>query len=351
MTSSFDPDAAAHPEAGLFGLRDTSQSAGIHVIPVPFDATTSYRKGTAHGPRAVFEASRQVELFDRRFGRPYEAGIAWVEDARIGQWNEEASRLSAPVIEAGGHDLEERFLRGNLARIDELGTAVNESVRERAQAALAEDRVPIVLGGDHASPFGAIQACAERHPGLGILHVDAHADLREAFEGFRWSHASIFHNVLEQVPGVARLHQVGIRDCGENELAVIERDERIVAFFDDEWSGVALPGRPVRPRYDAESILEGLPDDVYVSIDIDGLDPKLCPNTGTPVPGGLEWHDVTTLLHALSASGRRVVGADLCEVSPGAGGDPRGESYDAIVGARLLYGLCGLVMATRRARA
>jgi agmatinase len=189
-----------------------------------------------------------------------------------------------------------------------------------------------VLGGDHSAPYGAIKAVAERWPGVGILHVDAHADLRQAYMGFRWSHASIFHNVLE-LEGVGRLVGVGYRDVGTREWARIESDvERIKVFSDPVLAHDAARGRPWLET--CREIVAALPKHVYVSFDIDGLDPTLCPSTGTPVPGGLSFREATMLLEVLSAS-RQVVGFDLCEVAPGP------TEWDANVGARLLYRLAG----------
>lgn len=339
--SSFDPDAAAAPGSGLFGLPERPAEAAVHVHGVPFDATTSYRPGARYGPEAVVAASHQVDLYDRLFGEPYAAGIHYFgDDGTVAGWNAEARRLAQPVIDAGGVAL------GEAAEVDALGARLNEHVRARAAETLDAGKLPCVLGGDHAVPFGALAACAARYPGLGVLHFDAHADLRPAYEGFAWSHASIFHNVLAELPGVARLVQVGIRDLGGVEAARIAEDERVVTLFDDEWAARRLGGGALEPLVDAH--LAHLPGEVYVSFDIDGLDPTLCPHTGTPVPGGLDWSETMLWLQRLVASGRRVVGLDLCEVATPAGGDPTGSGWDAIVGARLLYRLIGAALATRR---
>jgi len=342
----FDPDDAARLESGIFGLPHGPDQARVHVLPVPFHATTSYRRGTAHGPRAVAAASRQVELADPLFGRAWEEGI-WLapEDDQIRRWNDEASRLADPVIEAGGAVDGDPELVAAREKVNVIGGLLNEYVRAWTESALRHDRLPVVLGGDHSVPFGAIDACAASFPGLGVLHFDAHADLRAAFEGFEWSHASILHNVVTRLPGVARVVQVGIRDLGEAERALIEGSEgRIHAVYDQDWARWRLVGKKLRRK--VRAALEHLPEDVYVTFDVDGLDPTLCPNTGTPVPGGLGWHEAGLWLEELARSGRRVVGLDLNEVSPGPAGDPRGESWDAIVGARLLYRLIGAAVRT-----
>lgn len=336
----FDPDAAAAPGSGVFGLPHGPDDAGVHVLPVPFHATTSYRRGAAHGPRAVLAASRQVDLFDLRFGRVWRPGIhMFPSDPQVEAWNEEATALAQALIA-------DPELAGAAARIDAIGGALNEWVRDHTHATLAAGKLPALLGGDHSTSFGAIAACAARHPGLGILHFDAHADLRDAYEGFTWSHASILFNVLERLGDVARVVQVGVRDIGEEELRLIEASQgRVVTLFDPEWARARLAGGDLAEL--ARGALERLPEEVYVTFDVDGLEPALCPNTGTPVPGGLTWAEAMLWLEELVASGRRVVGLDLTEVSPGPAGDPEGLGWDAIVGARLLYRLVGAALATR----
>ncbi len=304
------------------------------MIPLPFDATTSYRTGAARGPAAILEASRQIDLFDLSFGKPYEAGIYMLEeDPRIAAWNEDARAKVERLREDESNE--------------ELQEAANEPCREldayaqsAAEAILAAGKLPVGLGGDHATAYGTLAACAERHPGLGILQFDAHADLRIAYEGLERSHASIMHNVLANLD-VSRLVQVGVRDlCAEEHSAIRGSDGLIHTVFDRDWAEVKLAGGNLVEL--VRTTLEMLPNEVYVSFDIDGLDPSLCPNTGTPVPGGLDWNEAMLWLEELSRSGKKVVGLDLCEVNPGS---PGGADLDGIVGARLLYRLIGAALA------
>jgi agmatinase len=343
--SSFDPDAAALETSGIFGLPHAPERARVHVIPVPFDATTSYRKGTARGPEAILRASKQVDLFDLATGKPYEHGIAMLDpDPRIARLNDEASQKADRVIQVAGVIGNDEALKSALERVNVIGAELNRIVEASVDAALADGRLPVIVGGDHSTPFGAMKACAARHPGLGVLHFDAHADLRSAYEGFDWSHASIMDNVVKRIDGVAKLVQVGIRDVGERELERIERSQgRIRALFDKDWQRAKFDGPSLRKL--ARSTIEELPDVVYVSFDIDGLDPTLCPNTGTPVPGGLSWSEAMLWLEELARSKKRIVGLDLNEVSPGAT-SPKIDSWDAIVGARLLYRMIGTALAS-----
>jgi len=340
---AFDPDAAAAAGSGVYGLPFTPEQSRVVILPVPFEATTSYGGGAARAPAAVLEASRQVDLYDRETGRPYENGIAMLPPSRdVAKWNREAKPLAARVIAAQGTPAETRpAVRRALARVNGLGDRVNAWVRRETDRLLDRGRIVFVLGGDHAVPFGAIQAYAERERGLGILHLDAHCDLREAYEGFTWSHASIFHNVATRIPGVTRIVQVGVRDMSSREAAFIRASRgRIVLFHDDDLGARAARG--VAWQRTVREIVSKLPERVYLSFDIDGLDPTLCPNTGTPVPGGLSFRQMTSLLAGLVASGRRVVGGDLCEVSPGEDGE-----WDANVGARVLYKMIGYTLMTR----
>lgn len=335
----FDPDGAAVGD-GIFGLPFTPEEARVVLIPVPWEATVSYGAGTANGPAAILSASRQVDLFDRETGRPYEAGIAMLPiPEEVAAWNQTARAMALPILSKGGASdaLEDRAA---LAEIDVLTRRMNAWVYAKTREVLHAGKLPGVVGGDHASPFGGIEAAAERFPGLGILHVDAHADLRDAYEGFAWSHASIFHNVMTRLPRVGRLVQVGIRDFSGGENAFLEASGgRIATFFEADVRARLFSGEGW--GHVAEEIVAALPRDVWVSFDIDGLDPALCPHTGTPVPGGLSFAEATALFRKLAASGRRVVGFDLSEVAP----DPTGASeWDGNVAARLLYKLIGFAL-------
>lgn len=316
--NSFDPDGPADPGSGVFGLCTPAEEAALVLLAAPWEATVSYRGGTARGPEAILAASHQVELFDLEVGTPYEHGIAWVRPKpELASFHREA--LSARK-------------RGDTEAVNRLCHQMVEIISEAVDEWMGQGRIVGLVGGDHSTALGAMEAAARRNPGLGVLQIDAHADLREAYQGYTNSHASVMYNVLKRAEGVARLVQVGVRDLGEQEYDRIHSDPRIVCSFDRDLH-----------RLSWEEVLAPLPNSVWVSCDVDGLEPSLCPNTGTPVPGGLRWDQVSSLLNALVASGRRIVGFDLCEVSPAPGLEQErlGESWDAAVGARLLYRLAG----------
>ncbi|MEO7110351.1 MAG: agmatinase family protein [Polyangiaceae bacterium] len=339
----FDPNAAALPSSGIFGLDDTPENARVVLIPVPWDATTSYRPGTANGPAAILEASRQVDLFDIETGKPYELGIAMLEEsAEIREWNRTARVDAEKIIEAAGRTDGDSQLEAALARVNAVSEKVNAIVHETAKKWLDRGKVVGLVGGDHSTPFGAIQAYAEKFPGLGILHVDAHADLRRAYEGFEWSHASIMENVSRKIPGVKKIVAVGIRDfCEEENDRMLESDGRISTHFD-----VTLARARRNGTLDElfSGIARELPENVYVSFDIDGLDPTLCPNTGTPVPGGLSFHEASALVGAIVEAKKKIVGFDVNEVAPNS--ENENDEWDANVGARILYKLIGWSLAS-----
>ena len=194
-------------------------------------------------------------------------------------------------------------------------------------------KVPAVLGGDHSTPLGLMQAVAEQEGDFGILQIDAHADLRNAYEGFTYSHASIMFNALK-IPQLKKLVQVGIRDICQAEAVMAEKNERIRIFYDSDLKTAAFEGKSWKEQ--VKEIVEELPEKVYVSFDIDGLDPKLCSATGTPVPGGFEFEEAMYLIKSVVESGRKIVAFDLCEVGPGE------DEWNGNVGARVLYRMANL---------
>ncbi|GMU01569.1 agmatinase family protein [Corallococcus caeni] len=345
MATHFDPAAAAQPGSGIFGLPHSPDEAHVVVIPVPFEATTSYGGGTSNGPAALLEASKQVDLFDVETGRPYERGIAMLEaPAELHLWNERAKERALLVIEAGGIESGDAELLSAAKDVNGFSEKLNDHVYRTAKHWLEQGKRVAAVGGDHAISYGIIQAHAEKYPGMGVLHLDAHADLRVAYEGFTWSHASIFYNVCERIPGVKTLVQVGLRDMSENEHRYIERSGgRIHAFYDAVLQQNRFDGLPWNQQ--VKQIVDKLPQQVYLSFDIDGLDPVLCPNTGTPVPGGLSFPEATALVAGVVRSGRTIVGFDLTEVAP----DPEGSEWDANVGARLLYKMIGWMLKSQKA--
>jgi agmatinase len=338
---NLDPDGTVAGD-GIFGLPHTPESAAAVLIPVPWEATVCCGEGAAGGPAAIFAASQQVDLFDIEAGHPWESGIAMLPvSEEVVTWNAAARRLALPVIRAGGVDPtlpEDHDLRRRAAAVDRFAEQAHDWVDRTANYWMDRGKRVGVVGGEHSAAFGLIRASAARHTGLGILQIDAHADLRASYEGFRWSHASVMRNVIEDLPAVATLVQVGVRDLAPREYAFFqEHAPRIRAWFEPDVRHRLHDGEPWAVV--AKEMVAALPALVHVSFDIDGLDPSLCPHTGTPVPGGLSFAEAVTLFRVLAESGRRVVSFDLCEVAPDATG---ANEWDGNVGARILYKLIGL---------
>ncbi len=255
----YDPENTANP------------NAPYAVLPVPYERTVSFGRGTAHAPRAILDASKEIERFDEE--------LLMAPGLRV---------QTLPEVDCRhGSDAE------TLA-----------AIREAARAVTSRRRFLMTLGGEHTITAPLVEAARECWDSLSVLHVDAHLDLRDEFRGSRLSHACVMRRVLEL--GVPMVH-VGIRSlCEEEYQLVTERGIKIFWARDiikatgDSW---------------IKKIIARLTRHVYVSLDIDGLDPGVMPGTGTPEPGGLSWHAITGLLRRVCAE-RTVVAADLVEVVP-----------------------------------
>ncbi|MCK6509735.1 agmatinase family protein [Myxococcota bacterium] len=328
-----------HRDAGIFGATIPPEEARIHLIGVPWDATSSYGQGSHAAPAAIRSASHQLDLLDRVFGRVYRAGIVLDVLHEIAESNAIARTKADQVIASleGGESPDPDIL----AQVNALSDDVNHKVYEAVKASQSQGRFVGLVGGEHSIPFGAIKRMAEVYPSFGILHLDAHHDLRDAYEGFTHSHASIFYNVMHDFPQVERLVSVGIRDFSADEAKLAEDSNgRIRVWYDEDLFAQKAEGTTFSKITD--QILAALPETIYLSVDIDVLSQADCPNTGTPVPGGLSFHEVVYLLHRLGQSGRKVIGFDLVEVVPS-----ENSEWDLNVGARLLYKLCGVLAHTQ----
>jgi agmatinase len=331
--ANFDPNALGDSAGGIFGLPFTPEEAQVVVVPVPWEVTVSYRAGTAEGPAAIREASLQVDLYDPDLPEAWRMGLAMEEsDEQIAAQSLELRPTAEEYIgwlEDGEPEETHAKFSEVPAHIGVQGKALLEWLKAKTGALLDAGKGVVVLGGDHSTPLGYMHALAERHEEFGILQFDAHCDLRPAYEGFEYSHASIMYNALK-LPQVKKLVQVGIRDYCQQEAEFIEQSNGRVALFADRFLQAEMLGGKSWKK-ECKKIIAQLPPKVYVSFDIDGLDPKLCPGTGTPVPGGLEFEQALYLLRMVVRSGRIIIGCDLNEVAPG------DTEWNAIVGARLLY--------------
>jgi len=262
------------------------------VLPVPYEGTVTYRTGAAGGPSALIDASRNMELFD--------------------------DQLRCEPASIGIHTLPEPLLPSDPGEVVRL-------VEVEVAKLLADGKLPVVLGGEHSISIGAAAAAAKRFPALSVLQIDAHADLRDTYRGSRYSHACAGARISELAP----LVQVAIRSLSAEEFPRAGSPP-VTTFFARDWHDGRIP-----------DLVAALSDEVYVTIDLDGLDPSIMPGTGTPEPGGLSWRDATALLARVAAA-RRVVGFDVVELAP-----IPGSVASEFTAARLVYRFLGCIARAR----
>jgi agmatinase len=277
---------------GLEGEFADFDRAAIAVLPVPYDFSTSYQGGTRWGPRAMIEASRYMELWDDELGATYRAGIH-----------------TLPEIEPTALGPE----------------AMVGRVEHAARWVLERGKLLAMLGGEHSITAGAVRAVKERYPDLSVLQLDAHADMRDEYLETRYSHACVMRRIREMVPAAS----VGIRSMSEEEAELLRREPAPI------WSPRAFR----ELKGDWEPVLSALTDQVFVTLDLDVLDPSILPATGTPEPGGLDWYETVDLLRAVAARSR-IVGFDVVELAP-----IPGQVASDFLAARLTYRLIGLALA------
>ncbi|HLO87117.1 MAG TPA: agmatinase SpeB [Nostocaceae cyanobacterium] len=334
---NYNPSGIAEINGNLLGLPFDYDSANLIVFAVPWEVTVSYGAGTANAPQRILDASSQIDLFDFDHPDGWKQGIFLVEIPQdILDKNNYYRQQAAKIIDrqAQGKPLTDTpDLTPVLTEINQAGADVNQWLFTQCQEAINKGKKVAVIGGDHSSPLGYFQALAEKYPNFGILHIDAHADLRDGYEGFEFSHASIMFNAIK-IPQITKLVQVGLRDICQDEVDIINQSNgRIIAYYDPAIKQQLYAGKTWLDL--SKEIINHLPENVHISFDVDGLDPKLCPNTGTPVPGGLELEQVYCLFREVVNSGRKIIGFDVCEV-----GD---AEWDGNVGARIVYKLANLL--------
>ncbi len=345
IIDSFDPSQPGLAEATVFGLPFSAVQSEIIIIPVPWEVTVSYGAGASNGPEAVLDASFQVDLNHQDFPELWKLGI-YLEEAPI-HWkqnSDEFKLLAQPIIELleSGEAVENYpALQADLDRINKVCRDLHTEVKEKVLYWMSQGKKVALLGGDHSTPLGYYEALASIHDNFGILHLDAHMDLRIAYEGFTYSHASIMYNAL-QIPQISKLVQVGIRDFCEQEVDVVKKSSgRVLINTDADLKAETFEGKTWAQQCDA--IIATLPQKVCISFDIDGMYPWYCPNTGTPVPGGFSFEQATYLFNKLAESGKEIIGFDLVEVAPG-----EADDWDGNVGARMLFNLCGVLAKNNR---
>lgn len=331
---NFDPNSVGDINANVFGLPFTIAESETVLIPVPWEVTVSYGGGTMEGPEQIFDASFQVDLYDPVVKDAWKMGIAMDDINEDLKEKSETYRPVAEVIIDRQSNGEDASAITEIEDVNDACREMNAWVKQRVLHFLKQNKTVGLIGGDHSTPLGMIDALGEHTGDFAILQIDAHADLRVAYEGFEYSHASIMYNALKR-HSVQKLVQVGIRDYCQAELDIIHNSNgRVKTFFDRDIKQQQYQGK----TWDTicKEIVAELPQKVYLSFDIDGLDPKLCPGTGTPVAGGFEAEQVLYLLEQVVAAGKTFVAFDINEV----GGE---DEWNANVASRLLYRIANLV--------
>lgn len=334
--TQFDPNGVGIANGNIFGFPYTEHEADLVIIPIPWDATASYGKGTSNGPQAILDASTQLDFYHPELDKAYDTKVYMAPISN--EWKEindiccQKGMRYIHFLEENGEELALEKFKSDIDEINEAHEALRANLKERSLELLKVGKMVAVLGGEHSTPLGLIEALNETYSDFGILQIDAHADLRDAYEGFNQSHASIMFNVLNRCDNMSKLVQVGIRDVSEREVQLSDEHNRVKTFYDWNLKNESYIGKTWSQQ--VEEIIESLPKHVYISFDIDGLKPELCPHTGTPVAGGFELQEISYLFFKLVESGRKIIGFDLNEVAPGNEGD-----WDANVGARALWQL------------
>ncbi len=339
--ANYDPNSVGNPNNNIFGLPSTEDNSLLVILPVPWEVTVSYAAGTARAPEAILKASLQVDLFDPEMPDAWKQGFYMRPvDKKIlmkSDYLRKEAELYIDYISKGEEVLANQFMCKTLKDVNEGSLFLNNWVYEQTKALLEKGKLVAVLGGDHSTPLGFFKAMAEKHGDFGILQIDAHCDLRDAYEGFNYSHASIMYNALKEINELNRLVQIGIRDYSADEWNYIKNSNyRVVTYFDKEIKNRMYEGQSW--KLIAEEIVSKLPEKIYISFDVDGLDPKLCPHTGTPVQGGFETEQVYYLFSKILQSGKKIIGFDLNETGVSE------SDWDANVSARILFKLCNLLV-------
>jgi len=331
MSKDWDPDGVGISNGNYFGFPYSNSESKLVLMSIPWDVTTSYGSGTALGPKAIVDASTQLDFFHERFPKAWENKIGTLP---TDPWIRDTSNINRVKATSIIESLEkgEEPNKALQVEVNDACQQLLEKVEEQANHWINQGKLIGLVGGDHSVPLGLMKALDAQHDEWGILQIDAHKDLRQAYEGFTYSHASIMYNALQET-SVNKIVQVGVRDWCQSEADLAEESDRLKVFSDKRIKTSLLSGQNWKNW--CGDIVKCLPQKVYISFDIDGLSPELCPNTGTPVPGGLSFEMVQMLLDEIHDQQKTIIGFDLVEVTPGENND-----WDANVGARILYELC-----------
>ncbi len=341
---SFNPNSVGISNGNIFGFPVNENEANQIIIPVPWDVTASFNKGASSGPEAILKASLQLDFSHLKLSEAHRTKVFLSKIST--QWLEINNKLSVESVfyneflESGGDLRKSKKFSDFVELVNKSQIALKENLYERSKHLLEKGVIVSVLGGDHSVPLGLLMAINDSYSSFGILQIDAHSDLRKSYQNFDQSHASVFYNVIKKCKNLKKLIQVGVRDFSPDEYVFSKENKKIETYYNVLLKEQRFSGKTWSEQ--VKEIISTLPVNVYISFDIDGLCPYLCPNTGTPVPGGLEFDEAIYLIFQLVDSGRKIIGFDLSEVSPSST-----SQWDANVGARVLWNLVCAVEKSR----
>jgi len=321
----------------LFGLSKPAEESEIVIVPVPWNANASEPTNTHEALDSLVDVSELIDLYHPKFPDMWRYGISTTPSLEgIVARNNEASVLAKELISLDGQDGDEAVSKREdlKQRLNQQNEKTFHQVYQVCQEWIEKGKLVGLIGGDHSVSLGYISMVADHCENFGVLQIDAHCDLRSSYLDNDFSHASIMHHVAG-FSSVTRLVQVGVRDYSESELKAIKSAKgKIKTFFDDDIKNQLFQGKSWQSI--CKKIVHALPDKVYISFDVDGLTSDLCPHTGTPVPGGLSYEQVSYLFHMIHQSKKQIIGFDLVEI-----GRDKERQWDEKVASRILYLLCG----------
>ncbi|MBR2962144.1 MAG: arginase family protein [Alistipes sp.] len=314
----------------------TTDEAPLVLVSAPWAVTSAGGHGSVYAPDAIIDSSNRVGLYDAVAeisieGEVATAPINYDLQELSQQLGNDAAKILTHVEDGGS--LSSDYFVDKIRRVNNGFLEMHAAIEEQVSRYIEQGKIVGTIGGDHSTSFGAIRAAARHYKDLGILFVDAHCDLRQKGSIFDYSHHSVARNIIEEIPQVSRLVEVGVRDISANDIKYIAECDRIKLFCADTMAAERFAGRSWSDVCD--EVVEQLPELVYISFDIDALSPECCPHTKQPVAGGLNFDMAVCLINRVTQSGRRIVGFDLTEIVP-----VSESNVDANVGARLLTKLC-----------
>ncbi|MBE6193869.1 MAG: agmatinase [Rikenellaceae bacterium] len=318
--------------------------APIVLVSAPWAVTSAAGQGAAYTPDAIIDASTHLSLYDVVSNTSIDGKVATAEvDYDLQESSLQLGGDAAKVvahIEDGGALTGDYFAR-KVVRINLGFRDMHRSVGKRVFRFASKGKIVGIVGGDHSVAFGAVRSISSVYPQMGVLFVDAHSDLRPSGRIFDYSHLSVARNIVDEIPAVSKLVQVGVRDMSREEIDFAQSHPKVTMFCHEKLTAERFSGRSWGEVCD--DVVAQLPDKVYISFDIDALSPECCPHTKRPVAGGMTFDEAVCLINRVAESGREIVGFDLTEIVP-----VMESGVDAAVGARMLVKLCAAALCSKK---